>query len=289
MTTLLETTERSSNVLEMENVSFSYQNRQLFSKLDLFIPEGGIVGLLGKNGAGKSTLMKIACGLLSPVSGESRSLGVSSFVKSPLVLRDIYFLPEITHIPTMTPREYTRLYAPFYPAFSYEQFETLLKSYSLDAGTILTRMSHGQKRIFFLCFALATNVRILILDEPTNGLDIPSKGIFRTQIAEWMRADRTVIISTHQVGDVGSLLDSIIVLESGEIIFQRSVEDIKRFMAFRVNEQAGDEGEFIFEQKVPGGFGVVLKKQAGQESPLDIELLFNAILENNQKVNDCFN
>ena len=215
-------------MINLKDVDFDYGiDRSVFRKLNVEMFPGHIYGLLGKNGAGKTTLLKIMSGLLSIVNGKITTLGFSPKERKVAMLQDIYFLPEEPYTPALTIKNFVKVYAPFYPNFSREQFDDYLKQFEIESfNAKLQRMSHGEKKKVLISFGLATNTKLFILDEPTNGLDIPSKAVFRKIMAAAVDASRLIIISTHQVRDLHSLIDHVIILDNGEILLNQSVEDV---------------------------------------------------------------
>jgi ABC-2 type transport system ATP-binding protein len=198
-------------MIYIENLNFRYKRRPvLFDGMNLSLNSGRIYGLLGRNGAGKTTLLKIMMGMLFPKGGACRVLGYESRKRQPAMLADMMFVPEEFYAPEMTIRRYVDLYAPFYPAFSRDQFRVYLDELELTDGEHFNSFSLGQKKRAVLAFALAENTRVLLLDEPTNGLDIPAKAQFRRMLASVVADDKCVIISTHQVRDVEKLIDAVL-------------------------------------------------------------------------------
>ena len=201
-------------MVNVQNVTFSYTKKtELLTNLSLKLEAGRIHGLLGKNGEGKSTLLKLISGLDFPQQGSIDTLGFNPTKRYPEMLREIYFIPEELPQLTLSIENYEKVYAPFYPNFRAEQFNGYLKEFDIEnKKSMLTKLSHGQKKKVFVAFGLATNTKLLLMDEPTNGLDIPSKGQFRRMVASAIDENRCLIISTHQVHDLDSLIDSIIVM-----------------------------------------------------------------------------
>ena len=182
-------------MIDLKQVSFGYRKtKEIFREMDLTLKPGSIYGLLGRNGAGKTSLLKMVNGLIFPQKGEVRVSGDDPAKRLPWNLADIYFVQEEPMIPSTT----------FYPNFDYDRFMRLLTSFGLEGSLRMDKMSHGQKKKVVLCFAVATNCKVLILDEPTNGLDIPAKSEFRRLVTEALTEERLIIISTHQVRDMNS-------------------------------------------------------------------------------------
>ncbi|MDC7230689.1 MAG: ABC transporter ATP-binding protein [Sphaerochaetaceae bacterium] len=267
-------------VVHMQNIGFSYAQNRLFNHLDLEIRRGNIYGLLGKNGAGKTTLLKILSGQLFIEEGETKVLGENPQKRTPSLLSEIFYLPEEFPLPKMKASEYLAMRSPFYPKFDHEKFSQYCREFDIDLNQRLDQMSLGQKKKVLLSFGLATNTALLILDEPTNGLDIPSKRQFRQTVASAMTEQRTFIISTHQVRDMENLIDPIIILHDGKVIFNDTVESVneKYVLSLTTEQPKADEG--MYTEKVLGGWMVLSERTDDREGkPLDLETLFNVIVE----------
>ena len=277
-------------MVNVQNVTFSYTKRaELLSNLSLKLETGRIHGLLGKNGEGKSTLLKLISGLDFPKSGSIETLGFNPTKRNPDMLQEIFFLPEELPQLALSIANYEKVYAPFYPNFSTEQFNAYLKEFDITDKTLkLNKLSHGQKKKVFIAFGLATNTKLLLMDEPTNGLDIPSKGQFRRMVASAIDENRCLLISTHQVHDLDSLIDSIIVMEKHEIVFNQPIENITKKLFFRVADRNEKDENVIYSEDTLRGLYQVCENTTGEESKLDIGLLFNAILTEKNKIVKLF-
>ena len=271
-------------MLNISNLRFSYSKRRqpLFDNLDCELQAGSIVGLLGKNGAGKTTLLKLMTGLLRPTEGEVSIMGYQPSDRLAPMLQDIYFLPEEFYHPGVTISKYVKANSGFYPRFDEALLNRLIKDFELPQGKKLHQLSYGQKKKFLISFALSTKCRLLVLDEPTNGLDIPSKAIFRKVMAGSLDDDQLVIISTHQVRDVENLIERVLMLENGKFIMQKSIYDISSTLHFSTTSSA-DGDNVLYREIVPGGYKVITPQTGGQSS-VDIELLFNAISNGAEKM-----
>lgn len=273
-------------MIHIKNLTFNYNKKQppLFDHLDCDIQAGRIVGLLGKNGAGKTTLLKIITGLLNPNEGDVDVIGHAPTLRSPALLEELYFVSEEFFIPPISIERYISANAGFYPRFDRELLHRLIADFELPVTENLQKLSYGQKKKFLICFALSTKCRLLILDEPTNGLDIPSKGIFRKVMAGSLDEDQLVIISTHQVKDVENLIDRILMLEDGKFIMQKDLYELSSRLRFSSSTQP-DGDDVLYSEMIPGGYKVITPQVNG-ESPVDIELLFNAVSSGNEKLKD---
>ncbi|MDD3280971.1 MAG: ABC transporter ATP-binding protein [Bacteroidales bacterium] len=278
-------------MIEIKNIDFAYKKKQnLFSELSLTMTQGHIYGLLGKNGTGKTSLLKIISGLLFAQKGEVNVLGYNAASRKPDMLNDLYFLPEEIFVPYLKIKQIEKVYAPFYPKFSKEQFDNYLKEFEIqDKNALVNKLSQGQKKKVMIAFALACNTKLLLLDEPTNGLDIPSKSIFRRVMASVATEDIAIIISTHQVRDLHSLIDSVIILDNGEIIINETDEYITQKLTFNVLETPVNETTFLYAEDNFRGLAIVKENDEHIETKLDLELFFNAVMANKSKMKDVFN
>jgi ABC-2 type transport system ATP-binding protein len=232
--------------------------------------------LLGKNGAGKTTLLRLIAGLLNPQTGTLSVMDFKPSQRKPAFLQEVYFVPEEFYTPSTSIKNYVKAAAPLYPSFDFSKMDVILKDFELDTNKNLDKMSYGQKKKFLIAFALSTNCKLLVLDEPTNGLDIPSKTLFRKVMAGALSEDQLVIISTHQVKDVEMLIDRIILIDHGQVMFNNTVFNITQNFAFYTVSDIS-KVNCLYHEKSPGGYNVIINKN-GTETPLDIELLFNAII-----------
>jgi len=196
---------------------------------------------------------------------------------------------ELPQLP-LSIKNYEEVYAPFYPNFSAEQFNSYLKEFEIDdKKAMLNKLSHGQKKKVFVSFGLATNTKLLLMDEPTNGLDIPSKGQFRRMVATAVDESRCLIISTHQVRDLDSLIDSIMIMDGHEIVFNEPNENITKKLLFKVVDHNDTDESVIYSEESMRGLYQVRENTTGEESKLDIELLFNAVFTDKKRIMNLFN
>ena len=268
-------------MIEVKNISFKYagQKNLVFDDFSLTLEENNIYGLLGKNGMGKSTLLYLIAGLLRPKKGSVCFDGVETKLRKPETLQDIFIVPEEFDLPAMSLNQYVKINEPFYPHFSREVLEACLKDFELSTDIKLNALSMGQKKKVFMAFALATNTKVLLMDEPTNGLDIPSKSQFRKVVAQYMTDDRTLIISTHQVHDVESLLDHILILNQQKLLLDASVADITEKYTFEYRTPDQMDDVLYAEPSLQGNAVIAPRQEGSAETQLNLELLFNAVNE----------
>ena len=271
------------------NISFSYGNRatKLFNDFSLTLGAGNVYGLLGKNGAGKSTLIYLMTGLLTPQVGEVTMDGDNVRRRLPKTMSDIFLVPEEFDVPRLSVEKYISINAPFYPRFSMEDMERYLEIFEMSdmMDVKLNALSMGQKKKVFMAFAFATNTRALIMDEPTNGLDIPSKSQFRKLVTTGMSDEKMMLISTHQVRDISDILDHIVIIDRSQVLLNTSMANVTGRLAFRPLRE-GDQPIFVLQSPY-GQLGAV-PAQEGEETSVDLEMLFNATLQNPEAIRNLF-
>jgi len=276
-------------MLQINQISFSYNKHrgELFHDFSLELNAGSVYGLLGKNGAGKSTLIYLMTGLLTPKSGEALLDGVNVRKRLPQTMSDIFLIPEEFDMPRLTLKKYVDINAPFYPRFSKEDMERYLDIFEMGGmmDVKLNALSMGQKKKVFMSFAFATNTRVLIMDEPTNGLDIPSKSQFRKLVTSGMAEDKLMLISTHQVRDISDILDHVTIIDQSKVLLNASFADVTKRLAFRPQRE-GDQP--IFAQPSTFGTMVAVPAEPDEETNVDLEMLFNATLQNPEAINNLF-
>ena len=266
-------------MLSFSNVSFTYGRRgkEVLSGLSLDFEENGIYGILGKNGTGKSTMLYLAAGLLRPKGGNVTAEGVPTQSRRPETLRKLFLVPEEFDLPEVSLRTYVQLNAPFYPTFREDILARCLKSFELGDDLNIGRLSMGQKKKVYISFALAAGTKYLLMDEPTNGLDIPSKKVFREVIAREMTEERVMIISTHQVRDVEQLIDHVVIVNEGTVLLNASTAEIESRLRFEQRAVGSDLSDAIFVQQTMRGIELICPNSGNDETPIDLELLFNAL------------
>lgn len=271
-------------MIAIHHMSFGYnQSKRLFEKLSLELQPGNICGLLGKNGAGKTTLLKIIAGLIFPTAGDCTCFGFDAKKRDTHSLENMYFVPEEFFVPSLTAKKYLALYASFYPHFDISLFERCMTEFNVDNDKLLSTLSYGQKKKFLISFALATNAQLIIFDEPTNGLDIPSKSQFRKLIASCMTDEKLFIISTHQVHDVEKLVERLVILDEGKIIVNVPMTKIMQTITVEQETIEPSVTSAIYVEKNISGYSVVTENKSGKESHIDLELFFNMVVANKEK------
>ena len=277
-------------MIKIEQLKFAYKRKTvLFKQLNAQMDSGKVYGLLGHNGAGKTTMLKLIAGLLFPKSGDCKVLGFNPQTRNPNFLKDIFYIPEEFEFPAFSIEKYINIYSVFYPTFDKIIMNEILSEFDLKYEDKLNALSFGQKKKFLLAFAISTNCKILLMDEPTNGLDIPSKSKLRQIIAKYITDERSFIIATHQVRDLDNILDSVIVIEKGQVIFSKSIEEIQRTLVFKKVKSLDNDQDILYSCRELGGYNVLTKNINADETKIDMETLYNAINTNKELVNNAFN
>lgn len=274
--------------LSIDNVSFRYSRKKpwVLEDFSLSFETGGVIGLLGPNGVGKSTLLYIISGLLFPVRGEARFGEINTRLRRPEVLSEIYLVPEEIDLPRLSLDSYVAALAPFYPRFSREVLDMCLDEFDFVPTGSIDALSMGQKKKVFLSVAFAAGTRVLLMDEPTNGLDIPGKAAFRRICARLASDDRIFIISTHQVRDLDQLLDHVVIMNRRSPLLDADIASIQRHLKFVQTRDV--PAEALYSLPSVGGFDVVLPNDDDADTEVNLETLFDFAIGNPDKVKEIF-
>jgi ABC-2 type transport system ATP-binding protein len=256
--------------------------------LSLDLQPGHIYGLLGKNGTGKSTLLRLINGLLFPKEGKLNVLGFSPEKRQPDFLRQVFLVPEEFYLPNISIDEFLRANAGFYPLFSAVQFRQYLNEFAIPEDQHLQEMSYGQKKKLLISFGLACNTPILLMDEPTNGLDIVSKSQFRKVMAGAVSEEKCILISTHQVKDLENLIDRITIIDEGGILFDQTIGSITNRLHFKISFDSEEVRSALYKETSLKGNAIILINDEGEEGRLDLEMLYKAIISNKEAVQKAF-
>lgn len=277
-------------MLQIENLTFAYRRKAapVLNDYSLTIDRGSVCGLLGRNGAGKSTLLYLISGLLTPKSGRVLFNGVNTRLRKPSTLNDIFILPEEFTLPPISMDEYVKLNSRYYPKFSMDDLYGNLETFELERNLNLGQLSMGQKKKAFMSFALACNTSLLLMDEPTNGLDIPGKSRFRKIVVSSMTDDRSIIISTHQVRDIDRILDHIIITESNKVLLNEKVLNIISKLRFETTNDDAVIARALYSQPSVEGMNVILRNDDDCDTEMNLESLFELSLNRPELINQIF-
>lgn len=273
-------------MIKIENISYEYNPKSpIFNNISLEIGTG-IYGLLGENGVGKTTLIHLICGLLFPQNGICTIGGENTARRRPELLSRYFFLPEELQMPAESIRQFAAKHSAFYPHFNRKDFEQNLEELHIDGKQKLSAISYGQQKKAMLAYAFALHTPLTILDEPTNGLDITSRQALKRIISRSVDDDSTLLISTHQAHDFENLLDHLIILREGEILLNRSLDEISERLLFARTASLPEES--IYSEQELQGYYSVLPNEEGEENTTDIELLYKAMLHDPEKIKELF-
>ena len=263
-------------MITLKELSFSYsRKKEVLDRINLEVGSGHICGLLGKNGEGKTTLLNLLSGQIFPDQGSCLVLEEIPSERNARFLQQIFLLPEEISMPEVTAIEYIKMYAPFYPTFRDDICKACVESFEINLSDRLSKMSQGQRKKVAITLALAAHTPLLLMDEPTNGLDIPSKATFRRLVASLIDDNQTVIISTHQVRDLESLIDTVLILDQRQILLNTTLNEIGEKLYF--GPLLPEEKALYSEPTSQGTIGVTAREDK-EETAVSLELLFNAAI-----------
>ncbi len=263
-------------MITLKELSFSYsRKKEVLDRINLGVGSGHICGLLGKNGEGKTTLLNLLSGQIFPDQGSCLVLEEIPSERNARFLQQIFLLPEEISMPEVTAIEYIKMYAPFYPTFRDDICKACVESFEINLSDRLSKMSQGQRKKVAITLALAAHTPLLLMDEPTNGLDIPSKATFRRLVASLIDDNQTVIISTHQVRDLESLIDTVLILDQRQILLNKTLNEIGEKLYFG---PLLPEEKALYSEPTPQGTIGVTAREDKEETAVSLELLFNAAI-----------
>ena len=262
-------------MIKIENSGFSYGDNVVLRNITMTLEEGRIYGLLGENGVGKTTLLTLLCGLKQPKAGEITIDGHTPYKREPSFLSDQYYLSDEVSAINMRAEEYAKSYGKFWDKFDMGKFLEIMEIFENDASQKMNRMSFGQLKKTYISFALACNCRYIFMDEPTNGLDIPSKAQFRKAVTKYTSEDSTLLISTHQVRDLENIIDPIIILDRQDVLLNASIREIAEKLTFDYSNERNPNA--LYSEMTPGGCVQVYPNTGSEESKVNIEALFNTV------------
>lgn len=277
-------------MLEINDITYSYSKRKnpVVKNYSLSILPGTICGLLGRNGAGKSTLLYLITGLLKPQQGSINYNGFTPWNRQVDFLNDVFIVPEEFFLPNVKLSEFVKTMTPFYPKFRMDDLEKHLYTFEMTPDVHLGQLSMGQKKRVFISFALACNTSLLILDEPTNGLDIPGKRLFRKAVLNGMTDDRTIIISTHQVYDVEKIIDHVVITDTDGVLLDSKMFDISNKLKFSFTTDRNRASEALVALDAPGGANIVELSDGDEETEINLETLFELTRQNPEIITRLF-
>lgn len=274
-------------MVTIKDLGFSYGDVPVLKNITMNLEEGRIYGLLGENGVGKTTLLTLLCGLKSAKAGSIEIDGYNPYERKPSFLSEMFYLgdnPEAVHMKAI---DYARNYGKFWEKFDLEKFTEVMSVFENDIDIPMHKMSYGQLKKTFISFALACNTKYLLMDEPTNGLDIPSKAQFRKAVTRYTREDAVILISTHQVRDLENIIDPIIILDRQDVLLNASVAEVSEKLYFDYTSEKNPDA--LYCEMIPGGNIQVYLNQTGEDSKVNLEALFNTVHQHKELIKRIFN
>lgn len=273
-------------MIEIKDLAFSYGKTPILKSITTTLEEGRIYGLLGENGVGKTTLLTLLCGLKKVCSGSITTDGENPFDRTPTLLQNQFYLPDEVLPVTMKAECFAKERGAFWPDYDHSKFLEIMNEFENDPAKKMNQMSAGQLKKTYISLALACGCKYIFMDEPTNGLDIPSKTQFRSAIMKYTSDDSTIVISTHQVRDLENIIDPIIILDRQDVLLNASVEEITSKLYFDYGTQLHPES--LYSEQLPGGFIQVYPNTTGEDSKINVEALFNAVHKNKELIKGMF-
>ena len=274
-------------MIKIKDLAFSYGDFVVLKEISMKLEEGRIYGLLGENGVGKTTLLTLLAGLKKTTCGSIDIDGFNPFERKPSFLSEIYYLSDEVPAVKMTAIAFASDRGQFWTNFDLKKFREIMSLFENDVEMRMDRMSYGQLKKTYISFALACNTKYLFMDEPTNGLDIPSKAQFRKAVLKFTSERATLLISTHQVRDLEALIDPIIILDRRDVLLNASLDEITEKLYFDYSTTVDPDA--LYSELIPGGCIQVLKNETGIESKVNIEALFNTVHKHKELIKDMFN
>lgn len=274
-------------MIQIQNLGFSYGSVPVLKNITMKLEEGKIYGLLGENGVGKTTLLTLLCGLKDKKTGTITIDGQMPFNREPSLLEKIYYIPDEVSPVHMKAETFAHSSGSFWPEFDMDLFKTIMDEMEVNPQQKMDTMSAGQLKKTYISFALACKPKYIFMDEPTNGLDIPSKAQFRKAVTMHTSEDSTIVISTHQVRDLENIIDPIIILDKQDVLVNASIEKISSKLKFDYGTELHPES--LYCEQLPGGFIQVLPNTDGEETKVNIEALFNAVHAHKDYIKNLLN
>lgn len=274
-------------MIKATNLQFSYGKSPVFEGFSLELSSPGIHGLFGRNGSGKSTLLKILSGLLFPHDGNVSVLGYKPEKRLPAFLEQVYILPEEFHLPDITIKTLQKTHALFYPAFSSTHFQSYIDTFEVPTSKGFASMSLGQKKKAVMAFALATHTPILLMDEPTNGLDILGRSQFKKIMGGDEHKHRIVLISTHQAHDLETLMNHVLFVDGGKLALSASMQTLQSALYMGVTDNQESILTSIYREALGNQYAFVTRNTDHVPAAVNLELLYKALSMNKPAVLDA--
>lgn len=273
-------------MITIDNLAFSYGKTPVLNNITMTLEEGHVYGLLGENGVGKTTLLTLLCGLKKLQSGTIETDGMNPYDRDPAFLQNQYYLPDEVTPYNQSAKRFAEFNGKFWPNFDMDKFLQIMSEFENEPSKKMNKMSCGQLKKTYISFALACGAKHLFMDEPTNGLDIPSKAQFRKAVMKYTTDDSIVVISTHQVRDLENIIDPIVILDKCDVLLNADMQTISEKLYFDYGTTLRHES--LYSEQLPGGFIQVVPNDDGEDSKVNVEALFNAVHNNKEQIKNIF-
>ncbi len=261
-------------MINCNHISYSFGKHQVLKDLNWSLFTGKIYGLLGKNGAGKSTLLQCMCGLIYPGTGTIGVFDHEPRNKTPAFKSEIFLVPENFYLPDLPIPSLLTFHQSIYPNFDPHLFNQIINDFELDGTQHWKKLSMGQKKKLLIAFGIAARTKVLLFDEPTNGLDIPAKEQFAKVLSRTLDRRNIVVISTHHIKDVEYMLDHISILDAGQIKVDMSLDELSQ--KFTISTYLDTSSRSLYQEKTLTGSRYLVNNDTGREGAIDIEMFYRA-------------
>ena len=273
-------------MITVKDLSFAYGSKVVLRNISMELKGGNIYGLLGENGVGKTTLLTLLCGLKKPQQGSIDVDGRDPFKRQPSLLAEQFYLPDEVAAVHAKAECFATETGAMWPRYDHRKFLEILQGFEVDPQQKMDAMSAGQLKKTWIAFALACNALYYYMDEPTNGLDIPSKAQFRKAVTKYTSEDSAIIISTHQVRDLENIIDPIIILDKEDVLLNASLQTISEKLFFDYGTEIHPESLYL--ERTPSGAIQVYPNTTGEESKVNLEAFFNTVHKHKDIVKSLF-
>ncbi|SEO06312.1 ABC-2 type transport system ATP-binding protein [Amphibacillus marinus] len=273
-------------MINCENVSFNYRKKAIYQNFNWCLKAGTICGLLGPNGAGKTTLFNMLAGLVFPTKGEINIAGHNPSKREAAFYRQFAYVAETLPCPSMSPMVYATLCGPLYPNYSPERFLQLAEAFELDIEQNFNAFSAGDLRKAWLAIVLACQTALILLDEPSKGLDIKAQASLRKALAETAAAGSRILLSTHHVREVEGILDHVTIINrGGKLLLNAEVAQLyQHYSLIEAAQEHQLPSDILAKQRLTMGWVGLVNQPAQTMQDIPLELLFSGLCRQEQVI-----
>lgn len=278
--------------IDIQRLCFNYPKQELLTDFTLRLAPGQIHCIIGKKNEGKTSLMKLISGQLFPSSGKLEVTHLLPGKRSVEVLQNIFYLPEEIVLPPVSMETFESIYAPFYPKYNADNFYKYLNDFTIDNHIdSLDTLPEGEKRKFLIAFAIATHTHVLLLDEPTKGMD--SAGIQTTGrlLKREINRKKCILIGTERAVDMDEIGENFFLLKNHRITFNQQLIALQEKLFFGTSANKPDTEGLLYYEETRKNFSFMRKREdTDSVTGINCELLFNALADDNlhSTINELF-